>query len=150
MVNYLIFEFLLVALTFISPNIKNGEFEMINSSGKNTRIEFRRDDNFSQVIEGAHELILKDKESATHIRFRFIDNGLYEVYPVSENPEDFFELDIMNYFMDIQWDKIKTKKQEIKTIKNKDTMIIQPKKDFLEISLKKDKSIIRINYNLVK
>ncbi len=151
MINLLIYEFILLAILTFPKNIKEGEFYLTHENQNQTKIKFVRDETNIYKIEGAHKfLVYTNNEEKPDIIYGFVDNGIYNISTGVENNENgdndnSFDLDIIQFQMKLDRDKIKQKRQVFKTVDKRDDVVIEYKKNSVIISLKKGKDVITIS-----
>lgn len=151
MINYLIFEILLIALTITSPEGNVGTFKMSTDGEQAIVCDFSRVE-IEDGIEGMHrlEVMMKPEgitdEEAQTVIYHFIDNALYGL---EMDGERVAELDVVNYYTQINWDKITSKKQRIKD-SNKKPLFIIPDNDTVTLSSPSNKLDIVIDRKYFK
>jgi len=151
MINYIVYEMIMIAILIIGPDPSTASFKMISTTGDVANISYVRN-NIPDQIEGAHEYIVTisaNGQKSKPVRYGFADNLLYKVSSDDIGENASFELDMMRFIQSIKMDKLKSLKQECKSM-YQDKLIFQPGKNSLEIIAEKQKLIIQIDNNKIK
>jgi|GEM_PF-5336229 len=133
MINTILFEIILFALSILSPDIENGKIEIIIKEN-HLLLEFHKK---VEVFDEDHKIInyyvdiKSDKDDGKiTIEYIMIDNALYNTVI---NKNNAFEINLVPYYSNYDWKNVTKKKQRIKDTNNK-TIIINPGKKFIEIT----------------
>lgn len=144
MINTILFEIILLALTIMSPDVDKGTLDM--KIGKNETVKI----NFIKIVEGAeedhqfirYEVVLHSSQQPDDfpVLFEMVDNGLYEV---TAGEEDSFTLDMVSYYIQLDWQERSEKKQVIQD-SFEEKLILTPRKHDVELNSVKGKMKITI------
>jgi len=82
------------------------------------------------------------------IKYGFIDDGLYRVFPDSKYEKGSYTLDIIEFIINLNRDIIMEEKQILNTASRKDRVVITPRTNTVSLSLIKNKTEIVIDKSL--
>ena len=148
MMNYVIFELIILAMAVSSPGMESGKFELYNTES-NEVIMIRFEEGEGGFEDEYHKVSVtnvfatENSKTSRMMTVVMVDNALYEVKMGKEEP---FYIDLAPYFTELEWGEVFNKKQTIPD-SNGDKLFFAPSGKTLVIESKSSNIKIKIPVN---